>query len=144
MCFKALISNTDERGVPLPPLRADPAYLEAFATIDSFALLHEDAYDDTRPIAPEGVDPAVLDVRLLTPLDLAVSKLARFNDMDQGDIRALARSSPIESHALRRRAEDALSDYVGSLPRIRTSIDIATRIVMKETAGKPAKKGASR
>jgi hypothetical protein len=109
---------------------------------DGFALLHAEAYDDTRPIALEGVNPRVLDVRLLTPLDLAVSKLARFSDQDQDDIRALARARLIEANALRRRASDALPDYVGNLPRIRTSIGIAARIVVKETAGKPAKKGA--
>jgi hypothetical protein len=109
---------------------------------DSFALLHADAYDDARSIALEGVDPAVLDVRLLTPLDLAVSKLARFSDQDQEDIRALARARLIEANSLRRRANDALPDYVGNLLRIRTSIDIATRVVMKETAGKSTKKGA--
>src|ERR1700749_1775977 len=35
---------------------------------DTLGLLHEDAYDDSRSFALEGVDPAVLDVRLLTPL----------------------------------------------------------------------------
>ncbi len=209
--------RSDARAVPLPPIKPDPAYLKAFATImarlgralesaalegpvkacvaggaalhfytgmriskdidahvmarvlldpadlqvaykgtdgqarllyfdtqynDSFALLHADAYDDARPIALDGVDPEVLDVRLLTPLDLAVSKLARFSDQDQEDIRALARGNLIEANALRRRANDALPDYVGNLPRIRTSIDIAAKIVLKETAGKSTKKGA--
>ena len=38
----------------------------------------------------EGVDPRRLEVRLLKPLDLAVSKLSRLNPLDQDDIRALA------------------------------------------------------
>jgi len=96
---------------------------------DSYALLHERAYDDAVPIALEGVNPRRLDVRLLTPLDLAVSKLSRFSEQDQGDIRALARAGLIEPDSLRRRAKAALSDYVGNLDRIKNSIDIACRLV---------------
>ncbi len=106
---------------------------------DSFALLHEDAYDDARPIALEGVDPRRLSVKLLTPLDLAVSKLARFSDQDQDDVRALARARLIDAAALRRRAEEALPGYVGNLIRIRTSINMACRIVAAEGRGSAKK-----
>ena len=98
--------------------------------------MHENAYDDARPVELEGVDASRLDVRLLTPLDLAVSKLARFSDQDRDDIRALARAKLLDASALRRRAEEALPDYVGNLARIRTSINIACRMVANETAGK--------
>lgn len=96
---------------------------------DSFALLHENAYDDALPISLEGVDPRRLEVRLLTPLDLAVSKVSRFSEQDQDDIRALARAGLIEPNALRRRAGAALPDYVGNMDRIRNSIDLACRLV---------------
>lgn len=96
---------------------------------DSFALLHEDAYDDALPIPVEGVDPRRLEVRLLIPLDLAVSKLSRFSQQDQDDIRALAEAGLIEAGALRRRAEAALPGYVGNLERIRGSIDVAVRLI---------------
>ena len=96
---------------------------------DSYALLHENAYDDARPIAVEGVDSRRLEVRLLTPLNLAVSKLARFSGQDQDDIRALARAQLIDAAALRRRAESALPDYVGNLDRIKGSIEVACRLI---------------
>lgn len=96
---------------------------------DSYALLHENAYDDARPITVEGVDSRRLEIRLLTPLDLAVSKLSRFSAQDQDDIRALARAQLIDVVALRRRAESALPNYVGNLDRIRGSIDVACRLV---------------
>jgi hypothetical protein len=102
---------------------------------DSFALLHQKAYDDAVPIALEGVDARRLAVKLLTPLDLAVSKLSRFTAQDQSDIRALARGRLIDAVQLRRRAEEALPDYVGNLDRIKTSIDVACRVVKAE-AGK--------
>ena len=94
---------------------------------DSFALLHESAYDDAQPLEVEGVDSRRLEVRLLTPLDLAVSKLSRFSAQDEDDIRALAAAGLIDPGSLRRRAEAALSDYVGNMARIKTSINIACK-----------------
>ena len=98
---------------------------------DSFALLHHTAYADARPVDIEGVDKRRLEVRLLTPVDLAVSKLSRFSEQDQDDIRALARHNLITAAALRRRAEAALPDYVGNLERIKNSITIACGMVDK-------------
>lgn len=92
---------------------------------DTLGLLHEDAYDDANAINLPGVDAAILDVRLLSPLDLAVSKLGRFSSQDREDIRTLARSGLINADALRQRAEEALGGYIGNLDRLRGSIDIA-------------------
>ncbi|WP_051246921.1 DUF6036 family nucleotidyltransferase [Thermomonas fusca] len=94
---------------------------------DTLGLLHEDAYDNAIPIALHGVDRAVLDVRLLSPLDLAVSKLGRFSSQDREDIRTLARAGLINADALRQRAEEALGAYIGNLDRLRGSIDIACK-----------------
>jgi hypothetical protein len=91
-------------------------------------LLHEAAHDDSVPLAIDGIDPAVFEVRLLAPVDLAVSKIARLSDQDRGDIAALARRGLVTTRALRRRAEEAMGGYVGDLDRLRTSIDIACRI----------------
>jgi Nucleotidyltransferase of unknown function (DUF6036) len=96
---------------------------------DTLALLHEDAYDDSRPLSLEGNDPSVLDVRLLAPLDLAVSKLSRFSEQDRDDIAALARNGLISAAALRARAQEALAAYVGDTARIQGAIDLACRIV---------------
>jgi hypothetical protein len=96
---------------------------------DSFALLHHDAYGDALPISVESVDPRRLEVRLLTPIDLAVSKLSRFSEQDQDDVRTLARARLIDAAVLRRRAEATLPDYVGNLDRIRNSIALACHLV---------------
>lgn len=114
---------------------------------DSFALLHQNAYDDAVPIVLEGVDARRLAVKLLTPLDLAVSKLSRFSEQDRLDIRALTRKRLVDATQLRRRAEEALPDYVGNLDRIKTSIDIACRLVAAEVDVKqiaPARGKANR
>jgi hypothetical protein len=96
---------------------------------DTLALLHEDSYDDSIALTLEDLDPKVLDVRLLSPVDLAVSKLGRFAEHDRNDIAALARHGLISSKALRERAEEALGGYVGAIDRVRGSIEIASRIV---------------
>jgi hypothetical protein len=96
---------------------------------DSFALMHEDARDDSVPLTLNDVDAKVLDIRLLSALDLAVSKIGRFSSQDREDIAALARRKLIRSSAMRRRAQEAVADYVGNVDHLRTSIDLACRIV---------------
>ena len=96
---------------------------------DTLSLMHEDAHDDSIPLSLEGIDARVLDVRLLAPLDLAVSKISRFSEQDRSDIASLARHQHIDSTRLRQRAEEALTGYVGSLERVRGSIELACRIV---------------
>jgi hypothetical protein len=103
---------------------------------DMFGLLHEDAQDDSVPLAIEGVDSSILEVRVLAALDLAVSKLGRFSSQDRDDIAALARHRLISSAKLRQRAEQALVGYVGDTTRVQGSIELAVRIVADiETRG---------
>jgi hypothetical protein len=96
---------------------------------DTLGLLHEDAYDDSLPLQLDGIDAAVLDVRLLSPLDLAVSKLGRFSEQDRNDIVALAKLKLVESGRLCARAQSALAGYVGDIDRVQGSIEIACRIL---------------
>ena len=96
---------------------------------DTFALLHEDAHDDSVPLRLTGIDASILDVRLLSALDLAVSKISRFSSQDRDDITALAKQGLIKSAALRRRAEQAMQNYVGNLDAVKGAIDLACRIV---------------
>ena len=102
---------------------------------DTLSLMHEDAHGDSIPLSLDGVDAGLLDVRLLTPLDLAVSKLSRFSERDRSDIASLARHRHISSAALRQRAHEALAAYVGSIDRVRGSIESACRII-EDLAGR--------
>lgn len=95
---------------------------------DSLSLMHEDAHDDSIPLSLDGIDAKVLDVRLLAPLDLAVSKISRFSERDRSDIVSLVRHQHVGSAALRQRAREALVGYVGSVDRVRGSIELACRI----------------
>ncbi len=96
---------------------------------DTLGLLHEDAYDDSLPLTLDGIDAGVLDVRLLSPLDLAVSKLGRFSEQDRDDIVALARLKLVDSGGLRKRAQAAIAGYVGDTHRVQGTIEIACRVL---------------
>jgi Nucleotidyltransferase of unknown function (DUF6036) len=96
---------------------------------NTIALMHEDAHDASVPLTLKEIDASVLDVRLLSALDLAVSKISRFSSQDRGDITALAKHGLIKFAALRRRALEALENYVGNLDTLKSSIDLACRIV---------------
>jgi plasmid stabilization system protein ParE len=101
---------------------------------DTFALIHENANDDSQPLALPGIDAAILDVRLFTPLDLAVSKLSRFAEHDQEDIKALARAGLIDAASVKQRAEEALAGYVGEQRRVKTSIRLACESIANSRA----------
>ena len=111
---------------------------------DTLALMHEDAQDDSLPLTILGVDPRVLDIRALSPADLAVSKIGRFEDRDRSDIEALARAKLITARAVRRRANEALGSYVGNTDRVRTSIDLACRLIEASAPRLAAAKTKSR
>ena len=81
------------------------------------------------PLSLAGIDARRLDVRLIAPLDLAVSKLSRFSEQDRDDIVTLARHKLIKAATMRSRANQALTGYVGSIDRIQGNIAQACRIV---------------
>lgn len=96
---------------------------------DTLGLMHEDAYADSLPLTLDGIDARVLDVRILTPLDLAVSKLGRYSEQDRSDIAALARRGLVSASSLETRALEALGGYVGDIGRLRGNITGAASII---------------
>lgn len=125
---RVLFSEEIEVSYRDPDGRARLLYLDRNYN-DTLGLLHEDAHKDARPVAFPGIDKKLIDVRVLAPIDLAVSKLSRFSDQDREDILLLAREGLIDSASLRKRAEQALGGYVGDLSSVRNSIDIACRLI---------------
>ena len=65
----------------------------------------------------------------MTPGDLAVSKISRFAERDQEDIKALARLGLIGAESVRQRALEALAYYVGEQRRMKTSIRLACELI---------------
>jgi hypothetical protein len=125
---KVLLREEIEVSYRDPDGRARLLYLDRNYN-DTLGVLHERAYDDAKPVRIPGVDPALLDVRVLSPVDLVVSKLARFTDQDRKDIETLARKGLVSSAAVRKRAGEALRGYVGDATPVRTSTDIACRLI---------------
>jgi len=96
---------------------------------DTLGLMHEEAYDDALPVAIAGIDPSILQIYALSPLDLAVSKIARFSEQDRGDIETLARAGLIDTEAFRTRATEAVAGYVGDLRGVTLSIELVCKLV---------------
>ncbi len=96
---------------------------------DTLGLLHEDAQADSIPLLIAGIDPKILDVRLLAPVDLAISKVGRFAEHDRTDIVALASRGLIDARSFRKRAEEAAVAYVGDTQRLQGAIDMAYHLI---------------
>jgi len=125
---RVLLKEDIEVSYPDPDGRARLLYLDRRSN-DTLGLLHEKAYEDSQPVTIPGVDKRLIDVKVLSPIDLAVTKLFRFADQDREDIELLAKRGLIDSASLRKRAEEALGGYVGDVGSVRTSIDIACRLI---------------
>lgn len=76
----------------------------------TFALMHDDHQEDAIPV-DFGLEN--LRVYVLSPVDLAVSKIARFADNDREDIQELVRLGLTTSDEIEKRATSTLAGYVG-------------------------------
>lgn len=96
----------------------------------SFALMHEDYLDDAIPI---DIGLEHIHVRVLSPVDLAVSKIARFADNDRDDIRDLVRLGLTTADEIEERANSALIGYIGDQSMLRHNIKDAVAIAREAT-----------
>jgi hypothetical protein len=107
----------------------------------SFALMHPDFEKDAYGVKGNEFDDSKIDLHILSPVDLALSKVARFEENDKEDITELARENLIEAKSLEERAIEALDYYVGNqsplLLKIREAVDIirTAQGASKEEAG---------
>lgn len=99
----------------------------------SFALMHEDYLDDAIPI-DLGVDQ--IRVHVLSPVDLAVSKIARFADNDKEDIAALVRLGLASADAIEQRATSALAGYIGGQAMLKLNLRDAVALARREEGGR--------
>ncbi|MCP5197908.1 MAG: hypothetical protein H6974_14155 [Gammaproteobacteria bacterium] len=115
-----LIRYTDEQGLPRQ-LAYDYNYFS------ELGLLHPDAEQDAIPLGAVGSAPLVLAV--LHPVDLAVSKLARFQDQDRQDMATLASKGMLTAAALEARVSEALNYYVGNTRWIQYNLKEAVALI---------------
>lgn len=90
---------------------------------DTFALTHPDYRADAIEWLGIGNEKRLVHLFVLTPVDLAVSKISRFSPDDRSDILLLASSGLITGPSLRERAIQALDYYVGNTSWVRATID---------------------
>lgn len=91
--------------------------------------MHEDYQDDSIPV-DLGVDR--LHVRVLAPVDLAVSKISRLAENDKEDIAALVRLGLTSADDIEQRAMSAVAGYVGGqamlLLNVRDAVALAREV----------------
>ena len=85
----------------------------------TLGLMHEDF--DKRTAKADFNIPG-FDVMLLSPVDLAISKLGRFAEHDQADIKSLIQSELVDRHQFETLAFEALSYYVGNTAPVAQNI----------------------
>jgi hypothetical protein len=97
----------------------------------TFALMHEDYLSDSIPVNL-GLDQ--IRVRVLSPVDLAVSKIARFADNDKEDIAALVRLGLTTADEIEQRATSALGGFVGGQAMLRLNLKDAVALTRQVEA----------
>jgi hypothetical protein len=92
----------------------------------TFALMHEDYQEDSIPL---DMGLAYIRVHVLSPVDLAVSKISRLQGPDREDIQDLVRLRLTTSREIEERATSAMVGYVGGqamlLLNIREAVALA-------------------
>jgi hypothetical protein len=93
----------------------------------TFGLLHEDHERDAVEWAGIGNERRKIHLLVLSPVDLAVTKISRFSPQDRDDILALANTGLFSPEQLRIRATEALKDHIGDRAPVMTSIELICR-----------------
>jgi hypothetical protein len=119
--FKALTGDYSRADGTRSFLYLDPNYNTLFA------LLHEDFEGDAVEWPGLGNEGRRVHAYVLAPVDLAVSKIARFSAQGRDDILSLAEHGLVNSEALRRRALHALGNFIGDTRPVRENIDTICR-----------------
>lgn len=105
----------------------------------SLGLLHPDAETDAIFIA--SLAEKKVKLMVLTPTDLAVTKIGRFYDPDREDIISLAKEGLLKAEAVKKRTEEALDYYVGDDRFVKINIKEAVEYIQKY--GKTLRSGES-
>ena len=113
--------------VNLPDGSTEDIYFDSnFST--TLGLIHENYQDDSVPV-DLGLQHITL--RVLSPVDLAVSKISRLADPDKEDIRDLVLAGLTGADEIAARAEEALGSYIGNTSSLRFNIRNAIEIARK-------------
>lgn len=101
----------------------------------TLAVLQEDYTDRA---VDSGLQIDGFEVRLLSPVDLVISKLSRFLEHDQQDIRDLIVAGLVDRGELIDLAKDALSYFVGNVRPVEQNLDVVLSFFPSRTLRPPA------
>jgi len=90
----------------------------------AFGLLHEHYDRDSVEWQGIGNERRKIHLFVLSPVDLAVTKISRYSPQDREDILALANVGLLSADNLRNRANEALADFVADRAPVLKSIDL--------------------
>lgn len=105
----------------------------------TLGMMHENYDMDAIPWDFEGI-PKNISVKVLAPLDLAITKLDRFSERDRQDIMNMAKIGLFDSQGLMARAQEALQYAVGNTTKIANTIRMVCTDIDK-AATKPRELG---
>ena len=88
----------------------------------SLGLEHPDAQKDSIEWEDIGNEHRLIQLRVLLPVDVAISKVSRLSSDDYGDILALADEGLIRPDEFRKRGEEALAIYAGNDTEMRSRL----------------------
>jgi len=94
----------------------------------SFALMHPDFEKDAYCVEGSEFQDPRIQLYVIAPVDLALSKIARLEDNDKEDIAELARHDLIDPKALEDRAAIAMDYYIGDQSMLRLNLKEAADI----------------
>jgi hypothetical protein len=98
----------------------------------AFGLLHENHDRDAVEWTGIGNEKRKIHLYVLSPVDLAVTKISRYSPQDREDILALASAGLFSADQLRDRAIEALGDYIGDRAPVMMSIELICRQISAE------------
>jgi hypothetical protein len=98
----------------------------------TFGLLHADHDRDAVEWTGIGNEKRKLQLYVLSPVDLAVTKISRYSIQDREDILALSSAGLFSADQLRNRATEALRDYVGDRTPVMTGIELISGQISAE------------
>jgi hypothetical protein len=85
----------------------------------TFALMHEDYLHDAIEVP---IGAASIQVFVLSPVDLIVSKIARLAGPDREDIASIVKTCGVSADDIAQRADQALAAYVGNPSAVRLNL----------------------
>lgn len=136
--FSARISLPRDLMVEVETPEGDKEFLHFDACFNStFALMHEDYVRDCVKV---DLDVPYFDVFVLSPVDLAVSKIARFAPNDQEDIKALVERGFVSSDDIEKRASEAVESFVGNVSFLLANIRDAVAMAKDVEENRPGRK----